>query len=631
MALREHRGVLAVLPLFAVLATNVLNAHNADNVALPEAIAVGLALLVVAGAHLDALQARWTAQRVGSLPGMRSRFATSAWVVALLLTVAALLLPPLTSTDISSHFFPGSGAGGSNSGDQTVNGTNSAPATIQFNNSTQPGGPLVSQPQRVLAYSIDTNSPVYLRVVDDTEFAGGNWYPASNGQATSCSGRGCDVTFKGVPFASGQLPRNRSLGAGGVGAVQTAVHAQIVMQPGATGNTNYAVFAGEPDASSFSGVAYGQVSNGDPNALLTIDSVRLQKSPAGTRISTTSVISGATADQLRGAGTNYPAFAQQYTQLSDDFTHGAGTIRVLARQWTAGTANPYDAAVAIEQHLRNPALFSYTLSPPAVPANEWPVVYFLVTSHRGYCQYFASAMGSMLRSLGIPTRLVNGYGSGTSQAQSGRQGVRQQTVSTSDAHTWVEAYFPGFGWIPFEPTPSSTDGNYQPIARGPITTTPPSTSGSSAGNPDLPQGVLDPVVGAAGTGGSAGAARPPIVLFVLAGSAAALVLLVLAIATWLALPRSLHGAWRRVEALGAFVGMHRTPWETHREYAQRLTAVKRLRLPAEMRDIAAVCGHAEFSPAGNDEGDVVRVLADWREVMRAVPHITWMRWRRPPA
>ena len=87
-------------------------------------------------------------------------------------------------------------------------------------------------------------------------------------------------------------------------------------------------------------------------------------------------------------------------------------------------------------------------------ASIWPVVYFLTVSHRGYCQYFASAMGSMLRSLGIPTRLVSGYGPGTTRAQSGRAGQREQTVSTSDAHSWVEAYFPGYGWIPFEPTPA---------------------------------------------------------------------------------------------------------------------------------------------------------------------------------
>ena len=72
----------------------------------------------------------------------------------------------------------------------------------------------------------------------------------------------------------------------------------------------------------------------------------------------------------------------------------------------------------------------------------------------------------MLRSLNIPTRLVSGYGPGTTRAQSGRGGQRQEEVTTSDAHSWVEAYFPGYGWIPFEPTPPSRQGNYQPFPRG---------------------------------------------------------------------------------------------------------------------------------------------------------------------
>ena len=397
------------------------------------------------------------------------------------------------------------------------------------------------------------------------------------------------------------------------------------MQPGATGNTNYALFAGDPEVSSFSGVAYGEVATDSSNALLTVDSVQLQKNPAGAVLTTTSLISDATAAQLQNAGTNYPTFAQQYMGLPDDFTHGAGVVQLLAQQWTVGTTNAYDAALAIENHLRDPANFTYTLSPPAVPSNEWPIVYFLVSSHRGYCQYFASAMGSMLRSLGIPTRLVNGYGPGTTQAQNGRQGQRQQTVSTSDAHTWVESYFPGYGWIPFEPTPSSSDGNYQPIARGPIQTVPAPSSTNGGATLPLP-GTQEPA-GESPQAAAASAARPPVALLVLGGAAALLLLMALAIVIWLALPRSLHGAWRRVEVLGAFAGMHRQPWETHREYARRLTAVRRLQLPAQVNDIATVCGIAEFSPPGDRNGDDARVLRDWRRVMRAVPHITWTRWR----
>jgi hypothetical protein len=622
MALREHHGVLAVLPLFAVLATNVLNAHNADAIALPEAVAVGLALLVVAGAHLDALQSRWSTMRVGSLPGMRSRFAASAWVVAFLLTVAALILPPLTSTDISARFFPGNGPEGSDIGGQAGTRNPSAPATIQFSSSTQPGGPLVSQAQPVLTYTVDTTSSVYLGVIVDSMFSGGNWNPGQPG-TTSAN----NVAFTGLQFRAGRLPRDRSLGDGGVGAAQTTVTATIVMQPGATGNGAYGPFVGEPDTSNIGGVAYGEIAGGNGASLLTVDQVRLtQRITASTQIKTTGTLSSASEEQLRSAGVNYPGFLQPYTQLSDDATQGLGVVRALAQQWTAGTTNPYDAALQIQGHLRNPALFTYTLTPPATPANEWPIVYFLVTSHRGYCQYFASAMGTMLRSLGIPTRLVNGYGPGTTQAQSGRPGQRQQLVSTSDAHTWVEAYFPGYGWIPFEPTPPSSDGNYVPFTRGTPPPPPPATNGGS--DPLTFPGLADPAGQAAQTGGQGGAAQRPIALFVLAGAAAALLLLALAILTWLALPRSLHGAWRRVEALGAFMGMQRRPGETHREYARRLTTARiRLRLPAEVNHIATLCGHAEFSPAGNRQSEAARLLHDWRQVLRVVPRITWARWR----
>ncbi len=140
--------------------------------------------------------------------------------------------------------------------------------------------------------------------------------------------------------------------------------------------------------------------------------------------------------------------------------------RTLRGQWVKGVpADPYDQALAIEQHLRNPAFFQYTLNPPQNPnPNTWNVIYFLTTSHKGYCQYFASAMGSMLRSLRHPhpagERIRPRDGAG---AERTRRPAGQEEVTTSDAHIWVEAYFPGYGWIPFEPTPPSAEGNYQPL------------------------------------------------------------------------------------------------------------------------------------------------------------------------
>src|SRR5580704_5050861 len=139
-ALREHRGVLAVIPVISVLATNVVNAKNPDPIAVPEVIAVALALAVIAAAYLGALGDRWAVARITPLGGMRLRFGRSAAAVAVGLTVVALLVPPLTDTDISSRLFPnglGIGTSGKGGGQPGLGGV----ATIGFNPSVELGGP----------------------------------------------------------------------------------------------------------------------------------------------------------------------------------------------------------------------------------------------------------------------------------------------------------------------------------------------------------------------------------------------------------------------------------------------------------------------------------------------------------
>jgi Transglutaminase-like superfamily len=313
--------------------------------------------------------------------------------------------------------------------------------------------------------------------------------------------------------------------------------------------------------------------------------------------------------------------------LPNDSTNGATTIRTLAKQWTAGITDPYDQAIAIEQHLRDPANFQYTLNPPQDPkASMWPVVYFLTVSHKGYCQYFASAMGSMLRSLNIPTRLVSGYGPGTTRAQSGRAGQRQQEVSTSDAHSWVEAYFPGYGWIPFEPTPASSQGDYQPFPRGqaavtgPVSTPPPTAKPAPTTKPgnQIPIGVnINPTP-------TSGAAIPEQVVIALA-VLGAIVLLVVAVVLWFLLPRTVAGAWRRVETLGAISGVDRRRAETHRAFAARL-ARARPRAETELSELATVTARAEFSAAGASGAERAKALRTWRRALFAVT----LRPRRSP-
>jgi transglutaminase-like putative cysteine protease len=117
----------------------------------------------------------------------------------------------------------------------------------------------------------------------------------------------------------------------------------------------------------------------------------------------------------------------------------------LAREWTTGAASAGDQARAIERRLRTE--YGYSLELLSSPVAD-PLSYFLFTRRVGHCEYFASAMAVMLRTLGIPSRVVTGFLSGVYNPITERQVVR-----ASDAHSWVEAWIPGRGWTTFDPTP----------------------------------------------------------------------------------------------------------------------------------------------------------------------------------
>jgi hypothetical protein len=124
--------------------------------------------------------------------------------------------------------------------------------------------------------------------------------------------------------------------------------------------------------------------------------------------------------------------------------------RALARGYLDGF-NPrsqrYDAVIALAKHLQ--ADYRYTLATPPAPAGVDPVDYFLFNARYGYCEMFATAAALMLRSQGIPTRLVTGYDPGQYDPT-----LDQATVRESDAHAWIEVFFPGHGWVPVDPTPT---------------------------------------------------------------------------------------------------------------------------------------------------------------------------------
>jgi hypothetical protein len=163
--------------------------------------------------------------------------------------------------------------------------------------------------------------------------------------------------------------------------------------------------------------------------------------------SVTTLVSIADVQSLRQAGMDYPDWVRQrYLQMPGTITPQTITqAREIVQQ--AGAETPYDQAIAIQDFLRT---FPYNESISGPPANVDPVHYFLFEQQEGYCDYYASSMVMMLRSLDIPARWVQGYANGMFDPERSAYVVRENI-----AHSWPEVYFPGYGWQRFEPTPAS--------------------------------------------------------------------------------------------------------------------------------------------------------------------------------
>ena len=165
------------------------------------------------------------------------------------------------------------------------------------------------------------------------------------------------------------------------------------------------------------------------------------------RYEATSDIATPSATELRSAGHNYPP---QITAKFLALPPQDPRVAALATQITRSAGNDYDKASAIENHLR--MHFAYTLQLPRTAVKD-PIANFLFERKQGHCEYFASSMAVMLRTIGIPSRVVNGFRSDEFNDLTGNYVIRAK-----NAHSWVEAYFPGYGWQMFDPTPPGNGG-----------------------------------------------------------------------------------------------------------------------------------------------------------------------------
>jgi hypothetical protein len=192
------------------------------------------------------------------------------------------------------------------------------------------------------------------------------------------------------------------------------------------------------------------------------------------RGSTYQVVSGMSAAplaELQNAGTAYPQWVRdRFLQLPDEFP---SDVRKLAESVTANHDTPLDKAIAVENYLRG---YKYNQQIDAPPPNKDAVEHFLFETKEGYCDYYASAMVTMLRSVGVPARFVVGYTPGDYIQPPPEElmhmttgiGIGTYRVLERNAHAWPEVYFPKYGWIQFEPTAS------EPLLARPVvqTTTP---------------------------------------------------------------------------------------------------------------------------------------------------------------
>jgi transglutaminase-like putative cysteine protease len=168
-------------------------------------------------------------------------------------------------------------------------------------------------------------------------------------------------------------------------------------------------------------------------------------------------------DALRHAGQDYPPdLVAAYTGIPPGAL-GPEARRLLTSILASTPAHdPYDLAVAVEAYLRDPGHFTYSTDLTRVPCDTASIVECFARTRQGYCLHYASTMAILLRAANpgkpIPTRLVQGFLPGD------RTGTTE-TVHNRSAHAWVEVYFPGYGWIPFDPTGG---GVGRPVSTGTV-------------------------------------------------------------------------------------------------------------------------------------------------------------------
>jgi hypothetical protein len=348
----------------------------------------------------------------------------------------------------------------------------------------------------------------------------------------------------------------------------------------------------------------------------------------GSQYLVTGLRSVAQPEELRAAGVDY----QQ--NLKDRYLQLPGTITARTRDLAAqvvgraGATNPFDEAIALQEYLRE--TYPYVLNSPSPDASLDFVDDFLFETKQGRCEHFATAMVVMLRSLNVPARLVSGYHVGDYDP------VAQGYVYREDqAHTWVEAFFPGYGWIPFEPTPSEHEFTYGPDAPNPTATPEVLPTPASTPTPEPTPTVAAQPSPVAGPVDNSDAGTPlyrrlldgltwlPATI----GLVTVLAVLGLAVA-WLWGLRGMRpgaGHYARALRVARFWGVRPDPTMTPVEFAAefgRTVPVAR----SAIRAVAEIYSEEQYGKPESGAADLAAGRSAWHELRATLIH--WRPWRR---
>jgi hypothetical protein len=358
-----------------------------------------------------------------------------------------------------------------------------------------------------------------------------------------------------------------------------------------------------------------------------------------------------TGDELRDATVSTPLEGGRYIRLPENSAE-IQEIRALAQEWTADADTDFDKALAIQDRFQDRSEFSYTIDTP-LRAGTRSILEFLTESKQGFCQQFSTSMAVMLRSIGIQSRVVVGFASGTSSPRT--PGLF--SIKTDKAHSWVEVYFPGWGWMPFEPTPTRVNPSvvaYDPPADpcpGPGCTPggPDQGAGSTLGPGESQRNRIDndprtgnvppPIAGGpqaapAGQGPPIGARTALVVAAILGAAVLLLVPPARAFRRRMRLRRAAAEPRRLILEMydqfterAAGVGLGRGPGETLEEYRRKVTETGSLsnghldRL-TRLATAAAYSRHRIDGEQAAEAGDAADTAI--REIRRAVGPRRWL-------